>query len=540
MRAFFPHVVVDSQDRATVVWVATSADADLILIQAVRLVSGVPTGPVQTLWSAPNVINPEWCPCPRLAIDSQDRVTVVWQDFDGTSLFLQALQLGADGLPLGPAQTLSKPGEDAFDHRLAVDSKGIVTVGWTASEPINRVLSVRVHPSGTSDPEQTLSEPGVDSSMRDLAIDREGRATVVWDSDFGVQSVRLDANGAAGPVQTLSGDEAGAPRVAVDSQGRATVAWWRGSGIYDVQAVRLGADGAPGSIRTLSPDSQETLEPIVAIDGHDRVTVAWEDFAHRVSAVRLGADGLPGPVHVLSDPDRVAGQPQLATASGGMSVVVWAHPVAGSIFPSPGECIEGASFEPESDVIQAAVIGAHGLPGPVYSLSRLGEQSTSPAVAVDSRGRPTVVWTSFDGTYFCADVETRIQSSWGAKAFDSWSPPPPPDEAGVPSGPAALKLGKRAFVRRGRLVIRGFCAGAPGTACKGRVRLKAPAGAVVVARGRFHLAAGKRRLLRLRLSGLGEKLVVRPRRRAIRLKAEGSGVESRIVSVTAARRGGKG
>ena len=558
MSAFFPHVVVDSRDRATVVWEATSADGEFVLIQAVRLVSGVPTGPVQTLWSAPNVIYPEWCPCPRLAIDPQDRVTVVWQNFDGTSLGVQAVRLGTDGLPLGPVQTLSKSGEDAFDHRLAVDSGGVATVGWTVSGPINRVESTRLQPSGVHDLPKTLSETGVNSSMRDLAIDREGRATVVWDSELGVQSMRLGSDGAAGAVQTLSDEDAGAPRVVVDSQNRATVAWWRGSGIYDVQAVRLAADGTPGPIRTLSPESQETLDPVIAIDGHDRVTVAWEEFAGRgVNAVRLGADGVPGPVHLLSDPDRVAGQPQLATAPGGMTVVVWAHPVVGSIFPGSGECIEGPSFEPESDVVQAAFIGPDGVPGPVYPVSRLGEQSTGPAVAVDSRGRPTVAWTSFDGTYFCFSVEPRIQSSWGGEVIEPPSAGAPPPE-GV-SAPGTLRLGKRAFVRGGRIVIRGRCVGDRGVTCNGRLRLVArafgdapprrddrgrelrrtSARAVTLARKRFRLAAGKRCVLALRLSRPGQSLVLGRLDRDIRAKAEGPGVSRRIVSISAAWRPSK-
>ena len=549
-----PQVVLDHQDRATVVWQAVSPDGELVLIQAVRLSAGVPSGPVQTLSSAPNFGDPEGCPCPRLAVDPQGQVTVAWQAFDGTNRLVQAVQLGTDGSPAGPVQTLSKLGEDTADHRLAVDSEGRATVAWTVLGSISRVESVRLHPTGIHEEGQTLSEPGLRSWMRDLAIDRQGRATVLWESESGVQSVRLDSDGAVGAVQTLSEEDAEGPRVAVDSQDRATIAWWHGAAANnEVKALRIGADGTPGPVRTLSAEGQDALDPAIAVDRQDRVTVAWEDFAHhRVHAVRLDADGQPGPVRLLSDPDRLAGDPQLAAAPGGTAVVVWAHPAAGSMFPiptvmpGPGECLKGA-FEPESDLVQAAFIGADGVPGPVHSVSRLGEQSGDPALAVDSSGRPTVAWSSFDGTYFCSDVQTRVQSSWAEEEIEPSSTVSQPEEAGPPSSTGTLRLGKMALARRERLVIRGSCVGDRGTTCSGRLRLirthrsgrlrrDTLTGAMVVARGRFHLPAGKRRTVLLHLSGPGKRLVMRAGPGDIRVRAEGPSVRRRIVSITAARR----
>lgn len=90
-------LVVDSQGRATVAWQAISPDGESRLVQAVRLGADGAPGPVQTLIEMPNGPGNQlwfkWCPCPRVAVDAQGRVTVAWQSFGGTDLRVQVVRL---------------------------------------------------------------------------------------------------------------------------------------------------------------------------------------------------------------------------------------------------------------------------------------------------------------------------------------------------------------------------------------------------------------------------------------------------------------
>lgn len=552
-------VVVDSHGRATVVWQAITPDHEYRLVQSVRLEADGTPGPVRTLSSVPNYVNFKGCVCPQIAIDPQDRVTAAWQIFDGSNLRIEAVQLGADGTP-GLAQTLSGAGQNALDQQLAVDSEGRATVVWWIDDgPIDRVESVRLYPGGTSEPVQILSEPGVSTDVGDVAVDPQGRATVVWTKTDGVggraiEAVRLDPDGVRGPARTLSpeGENVGAPTVVVDSLGRATVAWWRFGGIYEVKAVRLDSDGVPGAIQKLSRDGQAALNATLVVDGQNRVTASWPDFGQHVDAVRLDAAGVPGPVQRLSGPNHHASYPELATTPDDGVVAVWTHPGAFKPLEEEEECLD-EEFELESDVVQAVLIGSNGVLGPVQSVSPHGEQTAGAWVAVDSQGRPTIVWTTFDGTYFCHDAMTRVQVTRGTPIPDLVPEPPPagpptPSE-GSAAGPGTLRLGGRALVRDGRARIRGVCVGDDRAACRGTVKLmvrkrsrRAEAGSrekfvkgssqVVIAWGRYHLAGRSRSTLALRLSPLGRALA-NGIRRSVRAHARGQGVERRIVSVKA-------
>jgi hypothetical protein len=114
-----PQMIVDSQGRVTVVWQAISDTGEYRLVQAVRLGPDGVAGPVQTLASMLNAQYSQWCICPQLAVDVQDRVTVAWQAYEPPDLRIQALRLGADGSP-GSVHTLSQAGEDARSQGLAV------------------------------------------------------------------------------------------------------------------------------------------------------------------------------------------------------------------------------------------------------------------------------------------------------------------------------------------------------------------------------------------------------------------------------------
>lgn len=409
---FMPQVVVDTQDRATVVWEAEDPITDALLVQAKRIsADGVP-GPVQTLSSVLTFAHGE-CRCPQAVVDSEDRVTVAWQVYDGTDFRIRARRLSADGV-LGPVQELSESGKDGSGQHLTVDSLGRVTVVWRLIGSADVIQAVRLDASGVPGTVETL---GPADGGPKVAIDQLDRATVVWESPTGIEATRLAADSTPGPAQTLSpsGESAVLPQVVVDSLGRATVVWLRMASTYEVKSVRLGADGTPEPVQTLSPEGQDTLDPRIAIDSENRVLVTWEDFSQRINVVRLRVDGTPGPVYPFSGPSTSAGHPRVATGTDGKAVVTWSHPPLLFIPPEFGQACADGEFDAESDAVKAAAVNPDGSPGQVQTVSPLGEQAQEAQVAFDSQGRIRVVWHSFDGTFFCPDeFATRVQSSLGS------------------------------------------------------------------------------------------------------------------------------
>jgi hypothetical protein len=393
--AFQPQVAVDPDGRATVVW--SRSDGSNARIQSVRLGPDGSPGQIQTLSAAgQSAIEPQ------VAVDPDGSATVVWSRSDGSKSRIQSVHVDADGAP-GEVFTLSSSTQDAFEPQVAVDPEGFATVVWRFFDGTNwRIQTTRLLPTGgLGFPVLTLSTDSLDASEPQVAVDSQGRATVVWWHPDPlrknwVEAIRRADGALTGPPQVLSaeGQDARQPQVAVDSQGRATVVWRHQDGpsstFSRIQSVRLDADGSLGAVRTLS--DAPGLGPQVAIDPQDRATVVWHlvevqsDFSH-VQSVRLGVGGAPGAVLTLGTALDV-GQSEVvrvAVDSQGRAVVAW----------------DNFGFD-----VRVVRLDSGRTPGAEHIVSE-GNSNFSPRVALDPRGRPTVVWQGHDGS------NSRIQATRG-------------------------------------------------------------------------------------------------------------------------------
>jgi hypothetical protein len=518
-----PQLAVDPQGRATIVWEELGPEK-LTWIQAQRVdPNGLP-GPIQTL--AKFIPGSPSCPCPQVVADSTGRATVAWQGVVGKYRRIQAAQIDAGGTA-GPVYTLSPPEVDGWDQHLAVDAEGRATLVWRIPS-LQNIESVRFGVDGAPEEVQALAEGVEGLGFPAIGVGPEGKATVVWPTDEGLRTVQIDAGGTPGPIREISPSDAadGVLHVVVDSKGRATIAWWRGSGHYEARSVRLDPEGVPGTVQTLSlpGEGEGAFDPRLAVDSQDRVTAVWQTFSERIDAVRLDESGAPETVYPLSAPDREAGEPQLAAAPDGRVIVVWSFPPP--VFaPEPG-CLEEAEFDPASDVVEAAFLGPDGKPEGMKDVSAFGEQSLVPKVGLNALGLPTVAWESFDGTYFCEDTTTRIQMSRGLSVEPKPGPEPSPSPPPGPEGKGTLRLRGKATADSRRLRIHVRCGGGD---CAGRVKLVRSG--VVIARGRFRLAAGQRGTLALALTGFGKKLVAKGSGQLLRAIGRGGGVKKSVVWV---------
>src|SRR4051794_17313295 len=149
---------------------------------------------------------------------------------------------------------LSPDGQLASAQHVAVDPNGNAIIVWRRHDGFNYRIQLRVRkPDGALSATQTLSAPGQDAHNPRVAVDPSGNATIVWRRSDGsklrVQVRRRSAGGLLGGTQTLSlaGESATAPQVAVDAGGNAYVVWSApDGGIATVQGRARAADGGLG------------------------------------------------------------------------------------------------------------------------------------------------------------------------------------------------------------------------------------------------------------------------------------------------------
>jgi hypothetical protein len=217
-----------------------------------------------------------------------------------------------------------------------------------------------------------------------VSVDPAGIATVVWEGDGGanviVRARRIDADGARGPVLTISDPAAFGyePQVAVDADGDATVVW-EGDGVVHVR--RITASGALGDIEDVSPVGEEGRAPQVAVDPSGNAMVIWNrpnaaSFSYTIEGRRIDATGALGPVMELSGPNASPAGYRVASDPLGNSYALWS---AGG-------------------VIQRRQVIAGGGLAPVFDVSAAGDEASRPQVAVDPSGLPIAAWQRSDGT----------------------------------------------------------------------------------------------------------------------------------------------
>jgi hypothetical protein len=234
----------------------------------------------------------------------------------------------------------------------AMDAKGDTMLVWVQDSGAGRVVDAAWRPAGGAFGTPVSLSSESEASAPVVAMDPRGDATVAWvegaqDASV-VQAAWRPAGGVFTPATTLSeqGYGASSPVVAMDSKGDATVAWvWNNAGFDEVFAASRPVGGAFEAHRSLSLFSFGNADmPAVAMDSEGDTTVAWKDYAGE-------------PVAEYPSLMQMATQPL------------------------------GAGFAPPTG----------------FSL-----EASYPAVAMDSHGDTTVVWTRKENATNIIEASTRI------------------------------------------------------------------------------------------------------------------------------------
>ncbi len=226
IEAYNPHVVIDSSNRATVLWDGYNSNSDNVMMSSTS-VSGA-------AWSAPLVLSAVGSQVGGgfLGLSSSGRAIAMWMQWDGTSYTVRSSNSVTGGAWSTPV-TLSTAGYNAYNPRVAVDGSG-------------RAIAVWHHYNGTTDEIQSsssvnggawstpvnLSREARDFYYPEVIVDSAGRAIVTWSDDDGgsddvVQSSTSVNGGAWSAPVTVSvvGLTSYEAKLAPYTSGRALAVW---------------------------------------------------------------------------------------------------------------------------------------------------------------------------------------------------------------------------------------------------------------------------------------------------------------------------
>ena len=233
--AFNADVAVEA-GRATVVW-AAMRDFRSVVRSSSRTISGT-WSPAET---ASDPISNAYAP--QVEMDDQGNAVTSWRWWDGAYLVVQvALRPGAG--PWAAPETLSGPGRDASQPRLAMDAAGNVLVGWLRFDGSWTVGQVASRPAGGDwEPPHNLLERSGRTRALQLALNRRGDAIVLWVQEGQPWTSSRPAGATRWAARTTMLSErfyhyywgSALPEIALDEEGNATAVhqhsfWYREPG----------------------------------------------------------------------------------------------------------------------------------------------------------------------------------------------------------------------------------------------------------------------------------------------------------------------
>ena len=272
---------------------------------------------------------------PELAVDPNGNVTVVWHQFDGTSL-RDIWSNRYAGNTWGAPTLVERDGSGSAERpHVAVDPDGNATAVWGQFVGgVRSTWSSRYVP-GMVWGAAVLLETDDSGSTSDprVAVDPEGSATAVW-SQLGAAALRdVWSNrytggswGAALLIETNDGGTANSPRVAVGPNGNATVVWSQSDGEWESIWSNRYSGGSWDAAVLIENRSGIARNPELAVDINGNATAVWHQDTGARSDIWSNrySGGSWGTAVIIEteDTDRAI-LPRLAVDHGGNVTVVW-------------------------------------------------------------------------------------------------------------------------------------------------------------------------------------------------------------------------
>jgi hypothetical protein len=239
---------------------------------------------------------------PRVALDSQENVNVVWGDFatgERKVMFERSTDLGAT---FGDPVDIGRSSGQAFEPEIAIGPDDAINVVWEDTAPGQSVIMF----ARSTDGGQTFSEPRQvstgtgDATEGQISIDETGRISVVWiDQSPGNPQAfyaRSSNNGSSFsvPINVTNDDRATVEKpLSVVSQGIVYVAYQdETEGHKQVFLVRSGDAGAtfsrPVQVSNADNNCGRAHSASMTIDKHGTLHIVWIDASRVIPCADEG------------------------------------------------------------------------------------------------------------------------------------------------------------------------------------------------------------------------------------------------------------
>jgi cysteine-rich repeat protein len=311
---------------------------------------------------------------PAVAMASDGRFVVAWQEADGNGSRILARQYPASGTPSGPEILVSSSHAVGLPA-VAMADDGRFVVVWSSGDPSNWNSSVygRLYSANGSAlaAEFQVNAPAFGFRIAAVAMADDGRFVVAWqgpDTDGdGISAQRFDSTGAPQGaeilVNTYTTSSQISPSVAMGADGRFVVAWESTDSApsgYGIFAQRFDAVGVAQGTElpvSLPTAGQSQSGPSVALGGDYRFVVVWtsdtlDGNGNGVVGRRFDANGNALSSEFVVNTVTTISQeaPRVALATDGRFVVTWqngygsAFDVAGQRYATDGQA-QGTEFQ---------------------------------------------------------------------------------------------------------------------------------------------------------------------------------------------------
>ena len=343
--------------------------------------------------------NSDYSFTPQVAVDAAGNIYAVWEDDTANNSNILFSRSTDGGAAFSAPRNLSNSSGWSFGPRLLVDSQGGINVVWVDPTPGNQdIFFTRSTDGGlTFSMPQNLSNDPADSGNPQMAADSSGNISVVWENDDVTNGVLFthstDGTTFSAPVN-LAKNPSGSfgPQIAVGADGSINVAWEDDFNFQsDISFSRSTDKGATFSTpKNVSSNAGNSFVTQIAVDLSGNIYVAWMDNTPGNYAILLSRSADQGvtfssPKNLSNSPGD-SGNPQIGVDANGGTYVIWQQNV-------PPASNKDIFFIRSSDGVNFSA---------PMNLSNNAGNSLNPWMVVDTAGGINVGWT--DSTPGRADI----------------------------------------------------------------------------------------------------------------------------------------
>ena len=344
---------------------------------------------------------------PKVAMDDNGNIIVVWYQFDGSKnqIFKSEFRNGTWTHPTSLSDNISPDGQYAYFPDVDMDNNGNAIIAWHQYDGVAYQIfkseyrnGVWTHPTSISD---NISPDGQNTYSAQVAMSDNGDAIITWyqaDGAFNQIYKSEYRNGVWTHPASLSDNispnnqQSNANEVAMDDSGNTIIVWHQSNGTHNQifkSEFRNGAWTHPANLsNNISPDSQSATLPQVAMDNLGNAVIAWNQsngLHTQIFKSEYRNNAWTHPVSVINNisPDGLnADTTSVAMDDLGNALITWRQTdgVNSAIFKS--EYRNGIWTHPAN------------LADNVFLA---GQYVSWPSVSMDNLGNALITWEQIDG-----------------------------------------------------------------------------------------------------------------------------------------------